>query len=77
MTDRFTETDECICHSWDGRGRSVCGFECPAHPLNGKCPCVGCKTIGRRKELNHTSCDVPVHSNQLCVSCAVNLGYEV
>ena len=27
---------DCTCCEWDGRGRSICGCECPIHPIDDK-----------------------------------------
>lgn len=44
---------ECICTEYDGRGRSVCGIECPQHPINGECPdCKKAKTHNNRECFN-------------------------
>jgi hypothetical protein len=45
---------DCTCWEWDGRGRSICGCECPIHPIDGKCP----------------GCDMATHANQECFRCS-------
>lgn len=44
----------CICTEWDGRGWSVCGIRCPAHPPDGQCP--DCKAVD-------------THNNRECFAC--------
>lgn len=47
MTEEEIHEIGCICHSYDGRGRSVCGLGCPMHPADGECPdCKKTKTHG-------------------------------
>lgn len=45
----------CICSSYDGRGYSCCGIECPMHKLNGNCP----------------ACGIKIYDNQLCFPCQI------
>lgn len=48
------DAPDCICSSYDGRGRSVCGIQCPLHPLDGGCP----------------KCNRATHANQMCFECS-------
>lgn len=59
----------CICNSYDGRGYSCCGFECGAHPLDGKCP--GSETKGEPCE--H---DSRTHASVKCILCSMTDGEE-
>lgn len=63
MSECTCEADEyfcplhaCICHSWDGRGYSVCGLKCPAHPPENNCKDTECKRM--------------VHGDRYCAHCA-------